>query len=70
MNWNTYTYKCPTKRCASWKIKNKYWGIDSENKRASIPQLIWNDGHSEWSRVYWFKDSGEHIIYGYYVGFK
>ena len=69
-NWDTYIYRCPTKRCASYKTKIKYWNLDPEYKKASISQLIWNDGHSEWSRWYWFKDKWEHIIRGYYIGFK
>ena len=56
INWNTYIYRCPTKRCASYIIKNKYWGLAPENKRAVIPKIIWNDGHAEWSRWYLFKD--------------
>ena len=68
-DWNTYAYRCPTKRCASYTTKIKYWNLDPEEKRACIPRLIWNDGHSEWSRWYWFKDKYEHIIRAYYVGF-
>ena len=26
----------------------------STYKTAPIPQLIWSDGHTEWSRWYWF----------------
>ena len=64
-------YRCPTKRCASYKTRNKYWNFDPEEKRACIPRLIWNDGHGEWSRAWYpFKDNYEHVIHGYYVGFK
>ena len=64
-------YRCPTKRCASYKTRNKYWNLDPEEKRACIPRLIWNDGHGEWSRDWYpFKDNHEHVIHGYYVGFK
>ena len=50
IDWNTYIYRCTTKRCASYKTKNKYCNLDPEEKRACIPRLIWNDGHVEWSR--------------------
>ncbi len=53
----------------STATRRKHWRIDKEEKRAPIPQLIWNDGHAEWSRWYWFKDKYEHIIRAYYVGF-
>ena len=33
-----------------------HWQLDPEYKKGPIPRLIWNDGHSEWSRWYWFKD--------------
>lgn len=69
-DWNTHIYRCPTVRCASYITKNKYYNLDPEEKRACIPRIIWNDGHSEWSRWYWFKDKYEHIIRGCYVGFK
>ena len=55
-------YRCPTKRCASYKTRNKYWNLDAEEKRACIPRLIWNDGHGEWSRAWYpFKDSFSRI---------
>jgi len=54
----------------STATRRKHWRIDKEEKRACIPRLIWNDGHSEWSRWYWFKDKYEHVIRGCYVGFK
>ena len=70
IDWNTYIYRCPTKRCASYITKNKYPNLDPEEKRACIPRLIWNDGHGEWSRGwYLFKDNYEHILGAYYVGF-
>ena len=54
----TYIYRFPTKRCASYKTKIKYWSFDPEEKRVRIPRLIWNDGHGEWSRAWYsFKDS-------------
>lgn len=57
INWNTYVYRCPTERCASYITKWKYWNLDPEEKRACIPRLIWNDGHGEWSRAWYsFKD--------------
>lgn len=41
----------------SCSTRQKYWNLDPEEKRACIPRLIWNDGHGEWSRAwYWFKD--------------
>lgn len=36
--------------------RQHHWQLDPEYKKAPIPRLIWNDGHSEWSRWYWFKD--------------
>ena len=47
----------------------KHWRIDKEEKRAPIPQLIWNDGHAEGSRWYWFKDDGDRIGRGYVSAF-
>ena len=44
--------------------------MDHDEKRANIPRLIWSDGHAEWSRWYWFKEREEHLLAGYYVGFK
>lgn len=70
IDWNSYIYRCPTKRCASYITKCKYWSIDPEEKRACIPRLIWNDGHTEYSRWYWFKDNNDRIGHGYYYGFK
>ena len=70
-DWDTYIYKDPSVHCASWKTRNKYWNLDDpEYKKACIPNIIWNDGHAEWSRWYWFKDDNEHIIRGIYIGFK
>lgn len=59
-------YRCTTKRRASYKTKIKYCNLDPEEKRACIPRLIWNDGHAEWSRWYWFKDEHAHIGRGQY----
>lgn len=39
---------------ASLATRQHHWQLDSECHRAPIPRLIWNDGHSEWSRWYWF----------------
>lgn len=69
-DWNTYVYRCPTKRCASYKIKIKYWNLDPEEKRACIPRIIWNDGHGEWSRWYWFTKEDTWRIGAVYYGFK
>ncbi len=67
IDWNTYIYRAPTHRCASYKVRQKYWNLDPEEKRACIPRLIWNDGHAEWSRWYWFKeDEHDHIGRGQY----
>lgn len=54
----------------STATRRQHWRTDKEEKRACIPRLIWNDGHAEWSRWYWFKGNHEHIINGRYVGFK
>ena len=62
IDWNSYIYRCTTKRCASYKTKIKYCNLDPEEKRACIPRLIWNDGHGEWSRAWYpFKDSFSRI---------
>jgi len=50
--------------------RRQHWRIDKEEKRAPIPQLIWNDGHTEWSRWYWFKDNSDRMGRGYCCGFK
>lgn len=47
----------------------KHAGIDPEHKIAPIPQLIWSDGHAEWSRWYWFKEDCDRIGKGYYTAF-
>lgn len=39
----------------AFKTYIKY-NIFKEDRMAPIPQLIWNDGHAEWSRWYFFKD--------------
>lgn len=70
-DWNTYIYRCPTKRCASYKTKIKYWNLDPEEKRACISRIIWNDGHGEWSRAwYWFTKEDTWRIGAVYYGFK
>ena len=61
--------RIPTERCSSFLIRRKY-NMDHDEKRANIPRLIWSDGHAEWSRWYWFKEREEHLLAGYYVGFK
>ena len=69
IDWNTYTYKDRTKRC-SIKTHQKHWRMYVDEKRAPIPHLIWNDGHAEWSRWYWFsKEDAWRIGIGYY-GFR
>ena len=52
---------------SAWKM---YWktcyNILQEDKIANRPRLIWNDGHGEWSRAwYWFKDNDDHIGHQY-----
>lgn len=67
IDWNTYIYRCPTRRCGSYKTRQKYWNIDPDEKRACIPRLIWNDGHREWSRWYFFvKDDTQRVALPYY----
>lgn len=59
----------PTVR-VSTATRRQHWRIDKEERRAPIPQLIWNDGHMEWSRVYWFKeDDIDRVGKGQYSGF-
>ncbi len=56
----------PTVR-VSTATRRQHWRIDKEEKRAPIPQLIWSDGHSEWSRWYWFtKDTHNRVALPYY----
>ena len=54
-------------RSGVYHLVNKFCNLDYEydwegnyinhGRRACIPMLIWNDGHGEWSRAwYWFKD--------------
>ena len=69
-DWNTYIYRCPTRRCASYKTRIKYCNLDLEEKRACIPRIIWNDGHGEWSRWYWFTKEDTWRIGAVYYGFK
>lgn len=60
IDWNTYVYRCPTRRCGSYKTRLKYCNIDSDKKRACIPRLIWNDGY------YWFvKDDTQRVAIPY-----
>ena len=57
----------------STATRAKHQSLDPDRSKSPIPQLIWNDGHGEWSRAwYYFKDKSfyEHIINGYYIGFK
>lgn len=70
IDWNTYTYRCPTGRCASYKTRLKYCNIEQDEKRACIPRLIWNDGHSEWSKWYWFVKDDVCRVASPYCGFK
>lgn len=70
IDWNSYIYRCPTRRCASYITKCKYWNLDPEEKRACIPRLIWNDGHREWSRWYWFTKDTHHRVTPPYNHFK
>lgn len=58
----------PTVR-VSTATRRQHWRIDKEEKRAPIPQLIWNDAHMEWSRVYWFKDDTDRVGRGQCSGF-
>ena len=59
----------PSNRVSS-ATRQHHWQLDSEYRKAPIPQLIWNDGHMEWSRWYWFaKEDTWRIGFGYY-GFK
>lgn len=59
----------PTVR-VSTATRRQHWRIDKDEKRAPIPQLIWNDGHAEWSRWYWFKeDDIDRIGRGYCSAF-
>lgn len=53
----------------STATRRRHWRIDKEEKRAPIPQLIWSDGHMEWSRVYWFKDNIDRVGRGQCFGF-
>lgn len=59
-----------------YHLATKFWNLvticdefDRPYRRANIPRIIWNDGHREWSRWYWFKDY-EHIGKGRYINFK
>lgn len=49
----------------STRTRQKHWQFDE--KKAPIPQLIWSDGHAEWSRWYWFKEIYEHIGRSRYI---
>ena len=50
------SFKYPSVRTSIW-TRQKHWRLDEDEKRASIPHLIWSDGHMEWSRVYYFKEN-------------
>ena len=41
-----------------------------DEKKAPIPYLIWSDGHTEWSRWYWFKDNDISRVANPYCHFK
>ena len=42
----------------SCATRQKHWNMESDEKCGPIPRLIWNDGHGEWSRAwYFFKDN-------------
>lgn len=46
-----------------WKFG---WELDPDNKKSSIPSLIWKDHHTSWDRCYyWFKDMHNHKGYPY-----
>ena len=32
IDWSPYTYRCTTKRCASYKTRIKYCNLDPEEK--------------------------------------
>ena len=49
----------------SCSTRQHHWNLDKEYKKASIPRLIWNDGHAEWSRWYFFKDRFDRVGYKY-----
>lgn len=67
-------------RSSVYLLVNKFWNLDyqydwkgnyvNHGRRVCIPKIVWNDGHREWSRQYWFKDKYEHQMRGCYVGFK
>ena len=50
----------PSVRC-SCATRQHHWQLDPEYNRAPIPKIIWNDGHAEWGRWYWFKDKYDHM---------
>ena len=58
---------CPSVHVSIW-TRQKHWQFDE--KKAPIPQLIWSDGHMEWSRWYWFKDNSVSRVANPYCHFK
>ena len=61
-------------RSSVYKLRQKYWNLetiveldDRSYRKVNIPPIIWNDGHAEWSRWYWFKDKGDHMGRGQYI---
>ena len=52
------------------KLRCKYWNLDNgrDYRKACIPRLIWNDGHTDWDRCYyWFKDRYDRIGHQYFM---
>lgn len=39
-----------TLRSSAYKTRWKFWNIDKGERVACIPELIWSDGHCEYSR--------------------
>ena len=57
-----------------YHLANKFYNLkticeidDRCYRKANIPRIIWNDGHGEWSRWYWFKDKYDHMGKGQYI---
>lgn len=48
-------------RCSSYILRQKYWNIDFDEKRACVPYIIQNDGHTSWDRC--------HYDFGHYGGY-
>lgn len=53
-------------RNSVWKTRSKFFCLESDEKRACIPRLIWSDGHCECMRWPWFKDDYDRIGRGQY----